>query len=166
MLPDDIANPILHSGFGPGIRDDSGVELNSEVSIYYDPLISKLVVWGATRDQAIGRMTRALQEYEVSGVRTSLPFFRWMLREPAFAQGEFHTGYLDELLQSRRGEPFETLELSDVEVSAMAVALRAASNEGTPAIPGPVTSGRLLDARTVRPRAGWKTTARREGLRG
>jgi acetyl-CoA carboxylase biotin carboxylase subunit len=157
----------LRAPDGPGVRDDSGVEAGSEISIYYDPLVSKLVVWGATRDQAIGRMTRALREYEVSGVRTSLPFFRWMLREPAFAQGEFHTGYLDELLQSRRGEPFETPELSDVEVAAMAVALRAASNEGTLSVPAPVRSGRAVDARTVGPaRAGWKATARREGLRG
>jgi acetyl/propionyl-CoA carboxylase alpha subunit len=99
------------------------VEPGSEISIYYDPLISKLVAWGATRAEAIARMTRALSEYEVSGVRTSLPFFRWMLREPAFALGEFHTGYLDELLQSRRGEPFETPNLSDAEVAAIAVAL-------------------------------------------
>src|SRR5215207_9342879 len=78
-------------------------------------------------------MTRALQEYEVSGVRTSLPFFRWMLREPAFARGEFHTGYLDELLQSRGGEPFESPDLSHAEVAAMAVALRAAlPGEATP----------------------------------
>ena len=65
-------------------------------------------------------MTRALREYEVPGIRTSLPFFRWMLREPAFARGEFHTGYLDELLQPRRGEPFETPDLSMSEVAAMA----------------------------------------------
>ena len=77
-------------------------------------------------------MTRALGEYEVSGIRTSLPFFRWMLREPAFARGEFHTGYLDELLQSRRGEPFDTPDVSDVEVAAIAVALRAASTEAEP----------------------------------
>jgi acetyl-CoA carboxylase biotin carboxylase subunit len=127
----------LRAPDGPGVRDDSGVEAGSEISIYYDPLVSKLVVWGATREEAIGRMARALREYEVSGVRTSLPFFRWMLREPAFARGEFHTGYLDELLQSRRGEPFETPELSDVEVAAMAVALRAALKRGDAGDSGP-----------------------------
>ena len=156
----------LRAPDGPGVRDDSGVEAGSEISIYYDSLVSKLVVWGDTRDEAIARMSRALQEYEVSGVRTSLPFFRWMLREPAFARGEFHTGYLDELLQSRRGEPFETPELSDIEVAAMAVALRAASNQEALAAPAPVTSGRPVDAPSVLPRAGWKATARREGLRG
>ncbi|HEV8392944.1 MAG TPA: acetyl-CoA carboxylase biotin carboxylase subunit [Vicinamibacterales bacterium] len=156
----------LRAPDGPGVRDDSGVEAGSEISIYYDPLVSKLVVWGASRDEAIGRMTRALREYEVSGVRTSLPFFRWMLREPAFARGDFHTGLLDELLQSRRGDPFETPELSDVEVAAMAVALRAALNEGTQVVSAPAASVRRVDARTVPRGAGWKTTARREGLRG
>jgi acetyl-CoA carboxylase biotin carboxylase subunit len=157
----------LRAPDGPGVRDDSGVEPGSQISIHYDPLISKLVVWGATRAEAIARMTRALSEYEVSGVRTSLPFFRWMLREPAFARGEFHTGYLDELLQSRRGEPFETADLSDAEVAAIAVALRAATATDTlplAAPPGP--SHRTADIRTGVARAGWKATARREGLRG
>jgi acetyl-CoA carboxylase biotin carboxylase subunit len=157
----------LRAPDGPGIRDDSGVEPGSDISIYYDPLVSKLVAWGATRAEAIARMTRALREYEVSGVRTSLPFFRWMLREPAFARGEFHTGYLDELLQSRRGEPFETPDLSDEEVAAMAVALRAATATDSVApatVPGPLH--RTADIRADAPRAGWKATARREGLRG
>jgi len=157
----------LRAPDGPGVRDDSGVEPGSEISIHYDPLISKLVAWGATRAEAIARMTRALSEYEVSGVRTSLPFFRWMLREPAFARGEFHTGYLDELLQSRRGEPFETPDLSDAEVAAIAVALRAAiptDSLALAAAPGP--PHRTADTRTGVARAGWKATARRDGLRG
>jgi acetyl-CoA carboxylase, biotin carboxylase subunit len=156
----------LRAPDGPGVRDDSGVEAGSDISIYYDPLVSKLVVWGASRDEAIARMTRALREYEVSGVRTSLPFFRWMLRQPAFARGEFHTGYLDELLQSRRGEPFDPPDLSHAEVAAIAVALRAAIPAG--ASPVALTAGasfRPPDAGAVAPRAGWKATARREGLR-
>jgi acetyl-CoA carboxylase biotin carboxylase subunit len=157
----------LRAPDGPGVRDDSGVEAGSEISIYYDPLVSKLVAWGTTRAEAITRMTRALREYEVSGVRTSLPFFRWMLRQPAFARGEFHTGYLDELLQSRRGEPFEAPDLSDVEVAAIAVALRAAvSTDRSPAGGVPAPSARSVDARTMSPRTGWKAAGRREGLRG
>jgi hypothetical protein len=90
-----------------------------------------------------------------------------MLREPAFARGDFHTGYLDELLQSRRGEPFETLELSDAEVAAIAVALRAASPIEVPqaaSVPGMLA--RPSGTGTASRRAGWKATARREGLRG
>ncbi len=93
---------------GPGVRDDSGVEAGGEVPIYYDPLISKLVAWGADRAQAIARMQRALREYEVRGIQTTVPFFAWMLRQPAFVDATFHTGYLDELLQQRQGAPFLT----------------------------------------------------------
>src|SRR6185295_7977608 len=74
----------LRVPFGPGIRDDSGVELNSEVSIYYDPLISKLAAWGRSRDEAIDRLRRALDEYEVGGIKTTLPFFREIVRDEEF----------------------------------------------------------------------------------
>ena len=151
---------------GPGVRDDSGVEPGAEISIYYDPLVSKLIVWGRTRDEAIARMLRALGEYEVSGIRTSLPFFRWMLREPAFARGEFHTGYLDELLQSRRGEPFDPPDVSSVEVAALALALRAAASGVEPPAANPVAgaAARAVPSGPIR-RGGWKVAARREGLR-
>ena len=156
----------LRAPDGPGVRDDSGVEAGAEISIYYDPLVSKLIVWGRTRDEAIARMLRALGEYEVSGIRTSLPFFRWMLREPAFARGEFHTGYLDELLQSRRGDPFDPPDVSSVEVAAVALAL--ARRRPAPSL----TRRTRLQARRraavpgapIR-RGGWKVAARREGLR-
>jgi hypothetical protein len=151
---------------GPGVRDDSGVEAGAEISIYYDSLVSKLIVWGRTRDEAIARMTRALGEYEVSGIRTSLPFFRWMLREPAFACGEFHTGYLDELLQSRRGEPFDPPDMSSVEVAALALALRAAAFGAEPPAANPVAgvAARAVPSGPIRG-GGWKVAARREGLR-
>jgi len=150
---------------GPGVRDDSGVEPGAEISIYYDPLVSKLIVWGRTRDEAIARMLRALGEYEVSGIRTSLPFFRWMLREPAFARGEFHTGYLDELLQSRRGEPFDPPDVSSVEVAALALALRAAASGVEPPAANPVAGAAARAVPSGPIRRGWKVAARREGLR-
>jgi acetyl-CoA carboxylase biotin carboxylase subunit len=156
----------LRAPDGPGVRDDSGVEPGAEISTFYDPLVSKLIVWGRTRDEAIARMVRALGEYEVSGIRTSLPFFRWMLREPAFARGEFHTGYLDELLQSRRGDPFDPPDVSSEEVAALALALRAAASGAEPQAAGPV-GGAAVPAVPAGPirRGGWKVTARREGLR-
>jgi acetyl-CoA carboxylase biotin carboxylase subunit len=156
----------LRAPDGPGVRDDSGVEPGAEISIYYDPLVSKLIVWGRTREEAIARMLRALGEYEVSGIRTSLPFFRWMLREPAFARGEFHTGYLDELLQSRRGEPFDPPDVSSVEVAALALALRAAASGVEPPAANPVAgaAARAVPSGPIR-RGGWKVAARREGLR-
>ena len=91
---------------GPGIRDDSGVEVGFEVPIYYDSMISKLVAWGGDREQARHRMLRALGEYHVGGIPTTLPFFRWMLEQPAFVSGELDTTMLDAELERRAGEPF------------------------------------------------------------
>lgn len=79
---------------GPGIRDDSGVEANSEVSIHYDPLVSKLSAWGRTRDEAIDRLRRALDEYEVGGIKTTLPFFREVIRDNEFRSGRLDTGFI------------------------------------------------------------------------
>lgn len=84
----------LHVPFGPGIRDDSGVEMNSDVSIHYDPLISKLAAWGRTRAEAIDRLRRALDEYEISGIKTTLPFFRDVVRDEEFKSGRLDTGFI------------------------------------------------------------------------
>ncbi|HEV7744298.1 MAG TPA: acetyl-CoA carboxylase biotin carboxylase subunit [Pyrinomonadaceae bacterium] len=84
----------LQVPFGPGIRDDSGVELDSEVSIYYDPLISKLAAWGRTRNESIDRLRRALDEYEVGGIKTTLPFFREIVRDEEFRSAKLDTGFI------------------------------------------------------------------------
>ena len=135
---------------GPGVRDDSGAEAGGEVPIYYDPLISKLVTWGGDRVQATARMLRALREYEVRGIKTTVPFFMWMLQQPAFVDGAFHTGYLDEVLQQRQGTPFLATETSLEEVAALAAALASAS--------------RRPPERAVS-RSEWSSLARVEGLR-
>jgi acetyl-CoA carboxylase biotin carboxylase subunit len=79
---------------GPGVRDDSGVDINSEVSIYYDPLISKIAAWGSNRNEAIDRLRRALDEYEVAGIKTTLPFFRKIVRDEEFISGRLDTGFI------------------------------------------------------------------------
>jgi hypothetical protein len=73
---------------GPGVRDDGGVYEGAEVSIYYDPMISKFCVVGANRTEAIERMRRALSEYEVGGIKTTLPFFRQIIDDPEFIEGK------------------------------------------------------------------------------
>jgi acetyl-CoA carboxylase, biotin carboxylase subunit len=139
---------------GPGVRDDSGAEAGGEVPIYYDPLISKLATWGADRRQAIARMQRALREYEVRGIKTTVPFFVWMLQQPAFADAAFHTGYLDEVLQQRQGTPFVTADASLEEVAAIAAALVSDFR------PKPDAIEKNRAAASV-----WKARARVEGLR-
>jgi len=91
----------LRTPAGPGIRDDGGVYQGWTVPIDYDPLISKLVAWGATRDEAIGRMKRALGEYHIEGIKTNISFFLEVLDHPDFRRGVFDTGFIDRWLQTR-----------------------------------------------------------------
>jgi len=159
---------------GPFVRDDSGAEAGGEVPIFYDPLISKLSAWGSDRPQAIARMQRALREYDVRGIRTTVPFFRWMLAQRPFQDGEFHTATLDELLQQREGEPFSTPDEDVEEVAAIAAALHAYTRRGAGDTPPGPRVGRTLRVRRaslegsphdVVARAGWKQQARLEALR-
>ena len=83
----------LQTPAGPGIRDESGTGAGLEVPIFYDPLISKLVAWAEDRPQAIARMRRALGEYLVTGIKTTVPFFSWLLAQPEFLEGRFHTTF-------------------------------------------------------------------------
>ena len=69
---------------GPGVRDDSGATEGLDVPIHYDPLVSKLITWGDDRQHALARMRRALAEYEVVGIRTTIPFFQWVLDDDDF----------------------------------------------------------------------------------
>ncbi len=81
---------------GPGIRNDSGVYAQVEVPVEYDPLISKLLAYGEDRGQAIGRMRRALREYKIGGIQTTIPFFEVLLSDPEFLEGSLHTHFLEE----------------------------------------------------------------------
>jgi acetyl-CoA carboxylase biotin carboxylase subunit len=81
---------------GPGIRVDGGFEEGMDVPIYYDPMLAKLVTYGATRDEAIQRMKEAIADYEVEGVATTLPFGRFVLDHPAFVSADFDTHFVQQ----------------------------------------------------------------------
>ncbi|MBX3008235.1 MAG: acetyl-CoA carboxylase biotin carboxylase subunit [Melioribacteraceae bacterium] len=81
---------------GPGIRIERGVDIQSDVPIYYDPLLSKVVAWGRDREEAIIRMKRALTEYQISGVITNIPVFNWILKQGEFLDGSFDINFLDQ----------------------------------------------------------------------
>jgi acetyl-CoA carboxylase biotin carboxylase subunit len=83
---------------GPGIRLDDGVYEGWTVPNDYDPLLSKLIAWGNSREETIARLRRALEEYTVTGIKTNVGLFRRILVEPDFLRGEIHTKWLDELL--------------------------------------------------------------------
>lgn len=125
---------------GPGIRDDSGVEAHSEVSIHYDPLISKLSAWGRTRAEAIDRLRRALDEYEVGGIKTTLPFFRAIVRDQEFVSGNLDTGFISrfndrrERVSANSGENNDSGEQHDLAMIAAAVhySLRQRATSSSP----------------------------------
>jgi acetyl-CoA carboxylase biotin carboxylase subunit len=148
----------LRAPAGPGIRDDSGAASGLEVPIFYDPMISKLVAWAEDRPLAIARMRRALDEYLVAGIKTTVPFFRWLLAQPAFASGAFHTTYLDEILKSRDGRPFVEPSPEIEEIAAIAAAIYGSFSHG-----GAPTSERTPSE--LGAGSGWRAQARAEGLR-
>jgi acetyl-CoA carboxylase, biotin carboxylase subunit len=167
FLPSPGLLTALRVPSGPGIRDDGWAESGTEIPIFYDPLISKLIAWGETRPHAIARMRRALLEYEVRGIRTSLPFFHWMLQQPAFETAQFHTEFLDELLQRRGDEGFSTIDPSLEEVAAIAACLTDAPGGDVKPMPAGSRSATASPA-GANPRGAltWKARARAEALRG
>jgi len=153
FMPSPGLITALETPSGPGIRDDSGVAAGFAVPVYYDSLMSKLVAWGEDRPQALARLARGLSEYRVLGIKTTIPFFQWILRQPEFQEGRFDTTYLDRLLADPARAQFAGVGEEAETIAAMAVALetclRASSaDDGPPARAG-----------------GWRQAARLEGLR-
>ena len=153
----------LRTPSGPGVRDDSGATAGLEVPIFYDPLISKLIAWAEDRPSAIQRMKRALGEYVVAGIKTTVPFFAWLLDQPDFLAGRFHTTYLDDVLGNRNGRPFVEPSATVEEVAAMAAALQAL-------LPSSIGSSGAEVANPTGPSSAsqsrrWKSRARTESLR-
>ena len=83
---------------GPGVRVDSAIYQGYKIPPFYDSMVGKLVVWALTRDEAISRSRRALREYRLEGIKTTIPLHLRLLEEDAFRSGEYHTGYLETLL--------------------------------------------------------------------
>jgi len=140
---------------GPGIRDDSALYEGYEVPIYYDPMISKLIAWGPDRPTALARMRRALQEYRVIGIATTIPLFQRVMEDPDFVAGRFDTGYLDTLLHHGALGPEHDRDAEITDVAAVAAALHTFLRE---------------EARAFQIRNGstsaWKATGRNVALGG
>ena len=154
FLPSPGVIRAIRAASGPGIRDDGGVSAGYEVPVFYDSLIAKLIAWAPTREDAIARMTRALREYQIVGLKTTIPFFLWLMQQPDYVVGRYDTTYLDSLLVERSGRTFATFTPDDEEVVAVAAALDAHLRAGTGHAP---TSGGAPSL--------WLHAARREALR-
>jgi len=96
FLPSSGRITLTQPPTGPGVRLDTGVYAGFEVTPYYDPLISKLIIWGETRSQAVVRMRRALEEYKIVGVRTNIPFHQTMMDTYPFLTGKYDTRFVEE----------------------------------------------------------------------
>jgi acetyl-CoA carboxylase, biotin carboxylase subunit len=110
---------------GPGVRVDSSIYRGGRVSIYYDPMLAKLIVWAPTRAHAILRMRRALKEYRVVGIQTNIPFHLGVMQSIDFQRGRIDTGFVERFLgNSGRMQAEDTTQVADV--AAMTAALVAA----------------------------------------
>jgi acetyl-CoA carboxylase, biotin carboxylase subunit len=150
FLPSPGRITHLRPPAGPGVRDDSGVTAGSEIPVFYDSLVSKVTSWGGDRAVALARMARALAEYEIRGIKTTVPFFRRLFEDPDFRAGRFDTTFVERLLARRAAELPVPLSAEARTISMMAVALQALRPEE------PVTA---------LPADGWKERARFEALR-
>jgi acetyl-CoA carboxylase biotin carboxylase subunit len=140
---------------GPGVRNDAGVYEGSEVSIHYDPMLAKLVVWGRDRTQAIERLARALDELRIEGIRTTVPLFKSLTEDEDFLAGHLDIGMLDRKLS--RGELLPEYPIGFGDLAVMAAALEHLESQSR-ASAAPVERGGR--------RGRWRRAARFEGLRG
>jgi acetyl-CoA carboxylase biotin carboxylase subunit len=131
---------------GPGVRDDSGVYEGWTVPIDYDPLLSKLVVWAEDRGEALRRMRRAVAEYRVVGVPTTLSLFDRVLSHPAFVAGDFDTSFLETALAAGRKRPGRRVEIAVAAAAIRAYEERRASRtppgDGAPSASAWAAAGR------------------------
>jgi propionyl-CoA carboxylase alpha chain len=108
----DMSNPETR------IRIDTGVEEGSEISMYYDPMISKLVTWGRSREEAMKILDRAFDEYVIQGVTQNIGFGKSILATPDFRNGDYNTGFIDKFYP--KGFTGDSLSTVDHELLCMA----------------------------------------------
>jgi acetyl-CoA carboxylase, biotin carboxylase subunit len=127
---------------GPYVRNDSGCYEGAEIPVHYDPMISKLVVWGEDRAQAVARMRRALDEYHVAGIETNLAFHRRCVRHSAFIAGEYDTGFIARNAAELTPAASDEQRAVGVTAAAIDLATRARPTATTPAPAGTTASPR------------------------
>ncbi|MCZ6701195.1 MAG: acetyl-CoA carboxylase biotin carboxylase subunit [bacterium] len=157
FLPSPGVIDYYRAAGGPGVREDTGIYEGYEIPIYYDPIISKLITWGRDRNEAIERMSRALSEYVIMGIKTTIPFHQRVMRSEAFREGRLSTEFIDKILEPEAPPPVEVDE-----IAVVAAVLDVESRKG--AFKAPEAPGMVAGA----PGGGsaWKLAGRRESLRG
>jgi len=151
----------LHAPSGPGIRLDEGVYEGWTVPMDYDPLLSKLIAWGNSREETIARLRRALEEYTITGIKTNAALFRRILAERDFLRGEIHTKWLDELLQRLPSAASSAKESANADRAGDAAAIAAALWQATHS---ERSSGRPSSSQDSSQSSRWKEAGRRQQL--
>ena len=146
---------LLLAPSGPGIRRDSGMYEGWTVPMDYDPLLAKLIGYGTDREQAIARLTRALHEHFVGGIKTNISLFRRILRDPDFRAAKLDTGFLDRMLQ-RADDP--QLDSEARQVAAIAAGIFAVLGSAA------AGAGERGAANGSKPVSNWKNAGRREAV--
>jgi acetyl-CoA carboxylase biotin carboxylase subunit len=145
---------------GIGVRVDTGVYQGARVTVHYDPMVAKLIATGRTRGEAIDRMRRALREFVVKGIKTSIPFHELVMKHPKFVEGHYDTSFIDQHLGgSLVTEPDPEAERVAVTMAAIA-AFRAQKDKASRAAAAAATGG------GPSAEAHWKNAGRRAQMRG
>lgn len=144
----------LREPAGPGVRLDSAVFPNSSISVYYDPMIAKLITWGVDREQAVVRMERALKEYQIAGLKTNIAFLESVMSCDEFRKGSYDTGFVERNIAELKRRP----HASDDEISGIA------------ALAALIHQNQKSQVRLVAPSSGsgdspWKIIGRKENFR-
>jgi acetyl-CoA carboxylase, biotin carboxylase subunit len=158
--PGKITLLLLPSG--PGIRRDSGMYEGWTVPMDYDPLLAKLIGYGTDREQAISRLTRALNEYFVGGIKTNISLFRRILSDPDFRAGKMDTGFLDRLLKQKRPEAAadpKAIEVAVIAAGIFATLGSAAAGAGERPVASVSANSKPHTA------SNWKIAARKEATK-
>ncbi len=157
FMPSSGTVSYLQEPTGPGVRVESSFYRGMDLNLYYDPMIAKLIAWGENRAEAILRMRRALNEYRIGGIRTSIPFHQEVMDSTEFIWGTFDTGFIARRSMSRSNRPADDSE----RVVAVAAAL-IAHEEGRQA----VHIGHTEENHHTQPANAWKQAGRMRSVRG
>jgi acetyl-CoA carboxylase, biotin carboxylase subunit len=161
FLPSTGTIDHLHLPSGPGVRWDGGIESGSEIGLYYDPMLAKLIVWGSDREQAITRMRRALVDLVILGVETSRDFHIRVMDDDEFRRGDIDIQWLERrLAEILARQPRQ----ESVRAAAIAAALLAERDREARSVSGAADVG-AKPARVDRAGESWKQAARLEALR-
>ena len=165
FLPSTGRVQYLHLPSGPGVRWDGGIETGSEISLYYDPMLAKLIVWAATRDAAIARMHRALLELTIEGVDTSRDFHLRMMENADFRNGDIEIQWLERHLAelTSAAPPAESVVRAAIAAVLLAERERSAPRRNTDA-PAGAREAQAAAAADVSANS-WLRVARLEALR-